>query len=191
MIIDMLSEKPFTLVQIMKRVQTEIASKWSVEAEANIQRKIQGLALKLYTLTPQDQLEVDRYKTDLDKIQVEAAQAVIDNKHLINVIEYENAINRLKEYILEDGSPSIPIYDDQIDPNTGKVVNVKVRDTIAIPPIPLLVDEVTIDPLTGKSITTKVMNPLVLKDRDERLLADTIVKAATPKILADFTLRNV
>jgi len=190
MIIDKLGNTTYTTAQLAKRAQAEIARLWSKESEANIQRKIQGMALKLYTPTAQEQADITRYKTDLDTVQVRIAQAVIDNQDLINVIEYENAVSRLAQYKLETGSPSVPVYETQLDTKTGKQVQVKIGMTPDIKPLNLMVDEVTTDPITGVSTTKSVLNPEIVRDRAERASADAIVKGASATTVADYALRS-
>jgi len=191
MIIDKLSNTTYTQAQLAKRAQAEIARLWSKESEANIQRKIQGMALKLYTPTAQEQADITRYKTDLDAVQADIAQAVIDNQDLINVIEYENAVSRLAQYKLETGSPSVPVYETQLDATTGKQVQVKIGMTPDIKPLNLMVDEVTTDPITGVSTTKSVLNPEIVRDRAERASADVIIKGASAATVADYALRNI
>lgn len=189
MIIDMLSSEPLTPAQITKRAQYEIEQKYDKITEANLNRKLQGASLGLYTLTTTEQAELAQYKTDLEAIRADANQAQLDNQDLIDVIKYEQAKQRLAQYKLEIGKPAQPIYEQQPDPKTGTIVDVKVGMTQEVMPLDLLVTETTTDPITDKTTTKQVTNPEIVKDRTERASANAIVKAATPKILSNYTKR--
>jgi len=189
MIIDKLSNTPMTEAQITKRAQYEIELKYDKITEANLNRKLQGVALGLYTLTTAEQTELTQYKTDLEAIRVEANQAIIDNKGLINVIAYEKAKQRLTQYKLETGRPSQPIYEKQVDPKTGALGDVQVGMTTEILPLDMTITEYTTDPVTLKTTSKLITNPEIVKDRAELALAGKVVKAATPKILSDYKMR--
>jgi hypothetical protein len=189
MIIDKLSNTPLTNSQITKRAQYEIELKYDKITEANLNRKLQGAALGLYTLTTAEQAELTQYKTDLEAIRAEAHQALIDNQDLINVIEYEKAKQRLAQYKLETGKPSKPIYEKQPDPKTGLMIDVKIGMTTEILPVDMTATRYATNATTNKTTSKLITNPIIIKDRAERVLADKTVKAVTPKILSDYKLR--
>jgi len=185
MIIDKLSNITFTQEQLTKRAQSEIANKWSQAKEDNIKRKLQGVALGLYVLDASEQLEVDQYKLDLEAVQIESAQAVVDNQLLMGTIEYENALARLAQYQLSVGKPVQEVFETQIDPLTGDPLQVLIRTIPAIDPLPATITVPDYDPVTGDYIADVTLpNPEIVADDADRAVAQLIVNGASTQSVA-------
>lgn len=191
MIIDKLGNTTFTKSQLTKRAQSEINKKWNKDSEANLQRKLQGLSLGLYTLSAEEQLELDQYKADLERIKAETEQAAIDNQLLIDCIKYEKAIARLDRYILSAGKPSQPIYDlsPSFDEN-GIEYFEKIGDTKTIDPLPLTVEIDQYNEAGDVVGTTTVDNPLIVTDLSERSDAQAIIDNAVQTVIDLYAQRN-
>lgn len=99
MIINKLDNKTYDPSEITYIAQLEIRSHLSQAQEDNLQRKITGSLLGIYTLSTEEQQEVNDYAATLLAVQAEAAQAVIDNQLVIDAIAYENAVTRLQQTV--------------------------------------------------------------------------------------------
>lgn len=111
----------------------------------------------------------------------EAADNWTFNKQLR---EYVAAVERLEHYILSEGRPEI--REDIIvetkevfNKETGEFETVNITENVitqtAIEPLEETVEVTEYDPETMESTTTTVLNPLIVKDEEERAAAQLIV----------------
>lgn len=174
-IVDLMSNDRWTGATLRARCQALIAERYSLETEANLNRKINGVGMNLYTLTVEEQAEVNAYAAFLEEIKTAGLQAESDAVLLHQTLDFEAAKDRLARYRLADGKPAEVIYGEP-DPLTGE--QAIVGEVPAIEPLPALVDEVGQD-----GTITQVPNPLIVADDAERAAAQGIVDAATTAVL--------
>lgn len=182
MIIDKLGSKTYTEHELRYLAQDEIARLYSPSSEANLQRKISGLALGMYQPTPEELAEIEAYKDHLIFVQTETAQAVIDNQLLIDTIAYENALVRLQQYELSVGRPEQTIYPDPNDDTIFYMIG-------AIDPLPATVEQWAYNE-QGEALWVEVSNPLIIEDEAERSAAQGIIDNATDVVLTLYSLRG-
>ncbi len=181
MIIDKLASKTYDASEITYIAQFEIRSQLSQAQEDNLQRKILGSILGVYTLSADEQQEIDDYKALLLSVQTESAQAVIDNQLLIDAIAYESAVIRLQQYELSVGRPEQTVYKNE---NGVQVVDYVIP---AVAPLAATVEKVVYN---GMNQTTEtVTNPLIEHDEAERAAAQAIIDNASEEVLALVDLR--
>lgn len=179
MIINKLGNKTYTTHELRYMAQDEIARLFSPSNEANLQRKLSGIALGLYTATAEELAEIDAYKNHLFTVQTETAHAEIDNQLLIDTIVYEQSLIRLQQYRLADGRAEQIVYkDDEID----FVIP-------AIEPLEATVEKTVYD-FEGNATLEIVPNPLIVKDDDEREEAQSIIDNVSEEVLNLYQLRN-
>ena len=179
MIIDKLGNKTFDPSEITYIAQLEIRSHLSQAQEDNLQRKILGSILGSYTLSTDEQQEVDDYKDMLLAVQTEAAQAVIDNQLVIDAIVYENAVTRLQQYELSVGRSEQTIY--KTDEHGNQVVDYVIP---AVEPLEVTVENTVYSEDGLASEIVSVPNPLIAQDEQERTEAQNIIDNVSAEVLA-------
>lgn len=185
MIIDKQGNKTYTEHELRYMAQAEIASKISPESEANIARKLDGMSSGLYTPTPEELADIGRYKDVLETVQIETAQAVIDNQLLIDTINYEQAWQRLAQYELSVGRPEQIIY------KTDAFSNQQVDYVIpAIAPIEPEITKASYAENGDFLGMVAVKNPLIEHDENERDAAQLVIDNASAEVLALAALRQ-
>lgn len=107
--------------------------------------------------------------------------------------EYVTAVERLEHYILSEGRPEIR---EDIIIETKEVWNQETREMetvnitqnvvtqTAIEPLEETVEVTEFNPETMESTTSTVRNPLIVKDEEERAIAQSVVDA-TPQPVID------
>jgi hypothetical protein len=185
MIIDKLSDKTYTEHELRYMAQAEIASKISPESEANIARKLDGMNSGLYTPTPEELADIGRYKDVLETVQIETAQAVIDNQLLIDTINYEQALQRLAQYELSVGRPEQTIY------KTDWLNNRQIDYVIpAIDPLESTITKASYEDNGNYLGMVAVKNPLIERDEIERQSAQFVIDHASADVFELADLRQ-
>ena len=99
--IDLHSSNIFTQHEIDSRVVDIIRQQFSADDEFKLNRILQGAALNRYTISPEEQAEVDAFETCVLAAVEEGRQATADNALLQATLEYEQAEARLANPALD------------------------------------------------------------------------------------------
>lgn len=179
MIIDKLGNKTYEPSEITYIAQLEIRSVLSQAQEDNLQRKLIGSLVGAYTLSADEQQEVDDYKSMLLAVQTEAAQAVIDNQLLIDAIAYEQAIVRLQQHPLAVGRSEQAVY------KTDNLGNETLDYIIpSVSPLPATIEKIVYSADGMTHTTQMVANPQIEIDEAERAAAQAIIDGVSDEVLA-------
>lgn len=91
---------------ITRRTESMVRSEFSLEAETILNRKVAGISLGQYIPTPEDLVEMARFKEVVDSAREMGKAARADMSLLLRVFALEEADRRLKEpFPPEDASP--------------------------------------------------------------------------------------
>lgn len=170
--------------------------------EADIASKVQAMIRSRYN--EQDELKAARLSRKVDSTESELAyvwavdswiadcveqgrQARIDTALLAQALEVEKAQNRLSQYRLAEGKPAVteekPIVNEDGLPVLDEGGNITIELVERVPAVKPIAEFI----LDEKDNPTEEPNPkwqLVIKDEEERAIAQSIVDAATPEALA-------
>lgn len=92
--IDMLANDIWSEADIKARLHAEIRSEISEFAETELNRALQGAALKMHTLTPSEMVVLMRFKAATDRAAALGVAARSDMALLNQVIAYERAASQ-------------------------------------------------------------------------------------------------
>lgn len=182
--VDLTGEVTFSESQIRKRLLAIERNRYSARDEQVLNRVASGLALGVYTPTPDEQQQITEFNTFMAEMVVFAAQVRADNSLLQSTIALERAQDRLARYILLDGRQGVVYQPAVYDDVTGELISEEVQAAEAIPPLPEFVDQTQED-----GTTIQIRNPLVEQDETERAEALAIVDGASVEVLDLAALR--
>lgn len=104
--IDLMSSNIWTEADITRRTEAMIRSKFSVEQELIINRKLQGAALGQYILSDAEKQEIAEFQADVFEAQQAGDKARADMILLNEILQVEPAYQRLQKKVIE------PILDE-------------------------------------------------------------------------------
>ena len=160
--------------QIDKHVVRLIRNKYSIDTEQKLSRILHGMALGTYTPLPGEMEQVAEYQIYVEGCRETGKQMAIDSEIERRELEYSQAVNRLKKYKLEDGRP-----EQVIEPVLDEFDNV-IEEGYTIPGIdpiePLMMTRTLYDDEGNETGTEEYLNPVIERDRSERLASEQIVE---------------
>ena len=167
---------------IDKQVVRKIRQKYSLDDEQKLSR-ITHAAFNLgtYTLSESEQAELASYQSHVEACKAWGIQekARIAEENRVN--QYNQAVTRLKKYILEDGRPEQivePVYADGYDelPIEDRPILKEGYTIPGIEPVePLMMTRTLYDDEGNETGTEEYLNPVIERDRLEREQAQGIV----------------
>lgn len=104
--VNLMASDLWTEADIVRRTEAMIASEFSPEAEAILNRKSTGQALGMYVLSPEEQAELARYSEVAEAARLEGVAARADMALLVRTLPVEEAFLRLERPEVE------PVLDD-------------------------------------------------------------------------------
>lgn len=191
--IDLLSEQAvWEPRQIAKRAEGEVRKHFSVSDELILNRKLQGVAQGLYTLSETEQAKAALFQQAAFQAQAVARQAEADNAKLALVLEYEQAERELARLdLLLNGRAEVPAVEEvleELDPSTGEVLVEYVAPVAAIPAIEPLAQ--TLDSVDEQGNPTTIANPAHVQAVAERDAAQSILDSVSTDTLELVELRQ-
>lgn len=137
-----------------------------------------------------DKVEFDTYNLVIETVRADVVVAKAKALVVRNAIVYEGAVKRLAQYQLSVGRPSstvtVPTGNQILDPVTLLMVPETTSHIIhVIDALPA-----TVPSTDMTEVVTQIPNPVIINDNTERSIAQNIVTAATPEILAMVLLRK-
>ena len=127
--------------------------------------------------------DINKYGTEIvsgeipERVLVEAA----DKQSTQQLKKYNEAVNRLSQYILSEGRPEVkqmmPTGERVFNEETNEMEDVVVEVTVqySVDPVPLTVQVSELNKETMEMTFTTVDNPVVVRDLEERAAAQAIV----------------
>ena len=99
--VDLMQNNTWSDYDITNYTEAVIASEFSQTTQNILNRKLTGSLLNSYTLTPEDDLEVTRFKEVSYAAQLQGQQAKKDMELLAQILPVERAFQRLQQPVQE------------------------------------------------------------------------------------------
>lgn len=170
--VELYSNDVFTKSQLEKRRELHIATKYPAYKSAEVRRKtIADLRSKQQITAGED----DIYESYVAGINIEYDQAVIDNELLKKAIIYETAERRLSKYILSKGREEVKEIQEIRDEVTGEIIQEAIVGVVGIAPLLETIEVSIYDDQGEQTGVVTIDNPAVVKDVEERVVAQHVV----------------
>ena len=104
--VDLMGNVVWTEADIINRTESLVRAEFPVQSELILNRKMQGVAAGVYTLTPDEQSEVERFQAVCFAAQQEGVAARLDMTLLNEVLMYEQCVARLERETVAEDDPS-------------------------------------------------------------------------------------
>lgn len=184
--IDLLTEtQAWEPRQIAKRAEWEVRKHFSRDQELILNRKVTGAAQGLYTLSEEESASLALFQQSAFAAQQVARQAEADNALLVQILGVEQAERTLAEQtLLIAGRAAVPAVEEvpeQIDPDTGEVIQEYVPGVPAIPAIEPLAPTIESTDEQGNPLT--VDNPAYVQAVEARNTAQAVLDGVGAEVL--------
>jgi hypothetical protein len=171
--------------QIAKRAEGEVRKHFSVSDELILNRKLQGVAQGLYTLSDAEQAKAALFQQAAFQAQAVARQAEEDNAKLALVLAHEQAEKELVRLdLLLNGRAEVPAVEEVLeerDPETGEVLVEYVAPVAAVPAIEPLAQ--TVDSVDEQGNPVSIPNPVRVQAVAEQDAAQAVITGASAETL--------
>ena len=113
--VDLMKNNTWSDYDITNYTEAVIASEFSQTTQNILNRKLTGSLLGSYTLTPEDTLEVTRFKEVSYAAQLQGQQAKKDMELLAQILPVERAFQRLQQPLKEPVKDELDAVTNQVE----------------------------------------------------------------------------
>lgn len=113
--VDLMKNNTWSDYDITNYTEAVIASEFSQTTQNILNRKLTGSLLGSYTLTPEDDLEVTRFKEVSYAAQLQGQQAKKDMELLAQILPVERAFQRLQQPLKEPVKDELDAVTNQVE----------------------------------------------------------------------------
>lgn len=189
--VDTMANHIWSDADITRRTEAMIRSEFSVENEHILNRKVLAASVGAYTLTEEEQQEVERYTNVTMNARVAGVAAREDMQLLLKAFPIEEAQQRLNRPQLSVAWDRFqqPVVEQELDPSTGEVMNAseveqdqierKAAEDIISPYLTEVNGQLTLD------------LSVIANDDNEREAAQSLIDGADENVLDLFNMRKV
>ena len=189
--VNLLANDIWSEADIVRRTESMVRSEFSQEAETILNRKVLGASLGTYTISAEEQADLERYNVVVLAAQAEGVAARADMALLLQVFPLEDAKRRLDRMSLTDAWDrlQLPVVDPIVNEDTGEVVNqLEVQqDIVERSAAQNVIYGHTIEDQDGSTMLDPVA---VDQDVAERTEAQDVIDNAPANVKSLFDLRN-